>query len=214
METTAEPRIWRVPEMLEAILYELPMKDLLLDQRVCKAWKASVDSSTKLKKKLFLIPKGEICNSIGGEQYQATNSTASANYTGADLIIKPNEAGDIRPILNPLLSSTLKDFDFEGIDYHGKVAVDGFDICGEGNWKRVLLSQPPIKRSTAYIFWTDGGPLRTKILKNEMGLTMGDVTHAFHRETFRVGPEWWEMYDRCCVKLLDFEDQYDPDDDY
>lgn len=58
MANQHEHRIWHVPEMLEAILFDLPMKDLLLSQGVCKRWKSCIEASTKLRKKLFLSPDG------------------------------------------------------------------------------------------------------------------------------------------------------------
>jgi hypothetical protein len=41
-------------ELLELILLYLPMRDLLLAQRVCRQWRACIRSSARLKQKLFL----------------------------------------------------------------------------------------------------------------------------------------------------------------
>ncbi|KAK3684611.1 hypothetical protein LTR37_020111 [Vermiconidia calcicola] len=43
-------------ELVEAILSQLPMRDLLLAQRVCKHWKEVIDASSKLQKALFFQP--------------------------------------------------------------------------------------------------------------------------------------------------------------
>lgn len=59
-----EHRIFRIPEILEAILCELAMKDLLFSKAVCKTWRACVDGSIKLKKALFLVPDGKIRTSV------------------------------------------------------------------------------------------------------------------------------------------------------
>lgn len=45
-----------VTELLEAVLYQLPMKDLLFAQKVCSHWKAVIDTSDKLQKALFMKP--------------------------------------------------------------------------------------------------------------------------------------------------------------
>jgi hypothetical protein len=41
-------------ELLELILLKLPMRDLLLAQRVCRQWRACIRSSNRLQQKLFL----------------------------------------------------------------------------------------------------------------------------------------------------------------
>lgn len=45
-----------IPELLESILAELPMRDLLLYQRVSRAWKDSIAGSRKLRQQLYLVP--------------------------------------------------------------------------------------------------------------------------------------------------------------
>ncbi|KAF2207775.1 hypothetical protein CERZMDRAFT_102040 [Cercospora zeae-maydis SCOH1-5] len=52
----AADRALHVPELLERILLSLPMKDLLLDQRVSKYWKALIKNSPKLQQALFYRP--------------------------------------------------------------------------------------------------------------------------------------------------------------
>jgi hypothetical protein len=52
----AAARFFAIGELLEAILLELPIKDLLLSQRINKDCKRAVDSSTRIRKALFLIP--------------------------------------------------------------------------------------------------------------------------------------------------------------
>ncbi|KAK5732316.1 hypothetical protein LTR17_010630 [Elasticomyces elasticus] len=47
--------VFGIVELLEEILLQLPTKDLLLSQRVCKTWQAAC-TSTKICKALFLEP--------------------------------------------------------------------------------------------------------------------------------------------------------------
>ncbi len=42
-----------VTELLEMILFELPTRDLLFAQKVCKQWKAKIEQSSKLQQALF-----------------------------------------------------------------------------------------------------------------------------------------------------------------
>ena len=46
-----------ITELLEAILEEVPPKDLLRCQRVCRTWKDTIDGSTKLQEALFFKAK-------------------------------------------------------------------------------------------------------------------------------------------------------------
>ncbi|KAK4902922.1 hypothetical protein LTR27_000861 [Elasticomyces elasticus] len=50
--------VFGIAELLEKILLQLPTKDLLLSQRVCKTWQTTC-TSTKIRKALFLEPGTE-----------------------------------------------------------------------------------------------------------------------------------------------------------
>ena len=52
----ASVRVLDTVELLEHILYKLPMRDLLLSQRVCKQWQAVIKASKKLQCALFFEP--------------------------------------------------------------------------------------------------------------------------------------------------------------
>lgn len=54
-----EHRIFHVTELLEAILHELPIKDLLLVIRVCKTWKKTIDAFSKLQQSLFFLAEAD-----------------------------------------------------------------------------------------------------------------------------------------------------------
>ncbi|KAM3423861.1 hypothetical protein BST61_g1258 [Cercospora zeina] len=56
---TAAERAFHVAELLERILLSLLMKDILLNQRVSKFWKALVKNSPKLQQALFYWPDHE-----------------------------------------------------------------------------------------------------------------------------------------------------------
>ena len=43
-------------EIMESVLFALPMRDLLLAQRVCKQWQQLITQSPQLQRKLFLRP--------------------------------------------------------------------------------------------------------------------------------------------------------------
>lgn len=56
VQKTAVSQVFGVAELLEAILVELPMRDLLLSQRVSKTFQLTIKGSTKLQRKLFFVP--------------------------------------------------------------------------------------------------------------------------------------------------------------
>ncbi|KAK5680391.1 hypothetical protein LTS10_007318 [Elasticomyces elasticus] len=55
-QTTTPSAVFDVAELLEMIVLYLPMKDMQLSRAVCKTWKNGVDSSSKIKKALFMHP--------------------------------------------------------------------------------------------------------------------------------------------------------------
>lgn len=56
----AYQRVLLIPELLEAVLGELPCRDLLLAQRVSTLWRDAVRRSQKLQQALFLLPAGPL----------------------------------------------------------------------------------------------------------------------------------------------------------
>ena len=49
-------RVFNTVELIEAVLLELPLKDVLLAQRVCKTWQAAIAASSPLQRALCLRP--------------------------------------------------------------------------------------------------------------------------------------------------------------
>ncbi|KXS94196.1 hypothetical protein AC578_3326 [Pseudocercospora eumusae] len=56
LHQSAASRVCNITELLEAILLQLPTRDLLFAQWVCKQWQAVIEGSVSLKKALFLMP--------------------------------------------------------------------------------------------------------------------------------------------------------------
>ncbi|RMY68484.1 hypothetical protein D0864_11336 [Hortaea werneckii] len=53
----AAEQFFSTPELLELMLLELPMQDLLLAERVCLRFKATIDGSIKIRRALFFEPE-------------------------------------------------------------------------------------------------------------------------------------------------------------
>ncbi|KAK5128913.1 hypothetical protein LTR85_000246 [Meristemomyces frigidus] len=54
--SVAATKVFAIPEMLEHILSFLPFRDLLLAQRISEQFQQAIAASTKLRKKLHLVP--------------------------------------------------------------------------------------------------------------------------------------------------------------
>ena len=85
----AAARVFDTPELLERILLHLPLRDLLLAQRVRGSWRSLIDSSKKAQKALFLEPYSSLvvedCNQLW---YIKNDETSSLAFS---------------PLLNPFL---------------------------------------------------------------------------------------------------------------
>lgn len=187
MVNQAEHRIWRVPEMIEGILYQLPTKDLLFAKSVCKTWKDAIERSTKLQKRLFLIADGEVWSDLEAMK----------------------EAG-VRPKFNPLLQKHLRDLEdgFYRYTKHGKVVIRNTSRGCHRVWRRMLLVQPPVASfSTSVDFYKDEPeyddgliPEADVELENAKGLMMGHLTRAFGDEIDRARNRYGE-FEACTIKV-------------
>lgn len=110
MTTSAAERVFGVAELLEIVLASLPLKDILLVQRVSKDFRNSVKSSKRLQEALFLKP-AKLCGvNAASEAGCARESGAQVDVTAAGasnkwlVLQKKLHHRRIHPVpLNPLL---------------------------------------------------------------------------------------------------------------
>ena len=57
--SSAGSRLASIPELLEVVLLHLPIRDLLLAQRVSRCFKALIDRSQTIQGRLFFLPESE-----------------------------------------------------------------------------------------------------------------------------------------------------------
>ncbi|KAH7310355.1 hypothetical protein BKA65DRAFT_518931 [Rhexocercosporidium sp. MPI-PUGE-AT-0058] len=86
---TAMSRVFAIPELFEAILIQLSMRDLLLGQLVCTAWTRTISTSPPLQQKLFF-------RTISSTTFQRNDSTKKKRKTD--------------PEFNPLLAALFPPF--------------------------------------------------------------------------------------------------------
>jgi hypothetical protein len=58
--------VFNVTELLELVLLAVPVKDVLVLQRVCKDWQAAIEGSTRIQQALFRRPVSEVLQSPPG----------------------------------------------------------------------------------------------------------------------------------------------------
>jgi hypothetical protein len=82
-ELTMASSIFGVPELMEAILLELPMKDVLLSRRVNKQFKATIEGSVELQQALFFVPSCQ-------RSTQDTKSTTATDHYLSEPLVRPS----------------------------------------------------------------------------------------------------------------------------
>lgn len=73
-------RIWDIPEVVENILLFLPMRDLLLDQRVCTRWQNVIQAAPRLQQALFFRPVSNLSVGKDGRIERESNSILEATF--------------------------------------------------------------------------------------------------------------------------------------
>jgi hypothetical protein len=128
-QLTARETAIGLPEILEAILFELPLQDLLVHaQLVSHTWKTTIQSSTVLQQHLFFLPA------------QPSTSTSFPRIK-----------------LNPLLHSSFPPWfennthnrynrgaEFKTLDWNSTPKKRVAYARKEASWRSMLLCQPPV----------------------------------------------------------------------
>ncbi|KAI7509240.1 hypothetical protein KC347_g5410 [Hortaea werneckii] len=89
-------KVFGIPELAEAILLNLPMKDLLFAQLICKDIKNLIDGSTRIQRALFFLP-GEATSAHFGSKHMS--APFNWLHEGKDLGF-PSEGGvNVNPLI-------------------------------------------------------------------------------------------------------------------
>lgn len=159
--------MFNVPELLEAILLGLPIKDILVNsQRVCKQWHATIQSSPQLQKAPFFQPLDTTRLALGSEHAESGRSS---------YIWRQNE-GDVREHrvqANPWLGRYLSRIHN---DLRGGMKET---MCRpEPSWRRMLIAQPAISSAEAYCCQYPYHGSRTTRITRAEGIRVGDLIHV------------------------------------
>ena len=151
-------------ELLEIILMYLPMKDLLLSQRVCRSWHALINTSIRLRRALFLepVPCGDISYIDWRLDDKGFYDDVHARLSLGDHLRGPNrdqiprrypshwgktrnDQGRYRIFVNPLLEQLFPVLTADGLYWHGKTDDLPKPVLYEhASWRFMFFTQPPV----------------------------------------------------------------------
>ncbi|EME39573.1 hypothetical protein DOTSEDRAFT_75287 [Dothistroma septosporum NZE10] len=164
--------------ILGKIFVHLPMRDILVNiQRTCRLWRNVVRDTDKVQKALFLKPISQ-----KGLIYM---SEAEAKK-GAGWLGRVGKSAEI--FEHPLAT--------RGDTALRKYYIANIGGRAEASWRRMLISQPPMKAVIASQ-WVNGEQIEKFIVAKSVGITLGEVVEAFHeRNVFYVtfqGYQAWKQ---------------------
>jgi len=138
-------KVLAIPELLKDILSDLDVKTLLLSQRVCKAFRATITKSTRLQQALFLTPVPTITSGAGFP----TINPLLLNMRKGFKIDSYGAYGCFRFVKNhEFLDDEQYDKakeDMLRVEYNATNWWDGHNSPDRvrGGWEKMLMAQPP-----------------------------------------------------------------------
>ncbi|KAK4949418.1 hypothetical protein LTR10_012036 [Elasticomyces elasticus] len=166
MRSSASAQVFGLPGLLESVLLQLPMKDLLLAQKICKDFKNVIDSSPTIQRALcFILGAFSDVNYVGRPHQQKYKTrTLKTGYA-----------------LNPLITTYSYDLFLSG------AFRPGFPGCSQramGSYSRMLLTQPPSDTTLLFRVWeVCRGWLPNKLctVSAPCGESFGDLVQRFKK---------------------------------
>ncbi|KXT05090.1 hypothetical protein AC578_7578 [Pseudocercospora eumusae] len=151
----AATKVFNIGELAEAILVQLPTRDLLLAQRVSKAFKHTIDTSRPIQKALFLLP-GERSDPNVHDELTIDGEHAASTIPGAMDLQSSIEHTGIA--VNPLLircmrMQTLAEWPCAEVcgEFPNMLKARLIKSPPEASCRRMFLSQPPMEFQTTSI---------------------------------------------------------------
>ncbi|KAK4500209.1 hypothetical protein PRZ48_008395 [Zasmidium cellare] len=195
-QSTAAHRTFTVPEVLEMIFLPLSIPDLLSKiPRVCKHWKARVDSSVKLQRALFFKPSTDV---MIKQQEEGMPGLCFELIQGSD------KMWTYPIIANPFLFEISNDYLVSHAD--ASRMPKGIDRP-EASWRRMLVTQPPMDNVHVHSQWCGCENLdldldcRTKApAQGKEGVKMGQVVREGATPMYTT--RWEEMQAESAGRML------------
>ena len=172
----AGPKLASTPELLEVVLLYLPMRDLLLAQRVSKTFKAVIDNTQAIQRRLFLLPEPEPPRLRETEVRINPLLADEKSFIGIPLYRSKHEDITSRPVFvigsqwnsrklrvascevlgikeHPTARSTceawIKLARLPGTTCYGR--ADKVGKSTRGSWRGIYLTQPPLRIMHSFV---------------------------------------------------------------
>lgn len=143
-------------ELLENVLEQLPMRDLLLAQRVCRKWKAVIEGSEYMQQLLFFQPgKAKFCwkyNDSDDVSRSENLVRVEAEYQLLDeeaATTRLYDEGEFNPLVFNQQSDDVIPY-WESAQESGNAFAEFLPQFGhkswsykQASWRRMLVTQPP-----------------------------------------------------------------------
>lgn len=187
-------------ELLEAILIHLPPKDVLVVQRVSKAWQGTIKGSLLLQRALFYVPTQLDMVTVGTGPTHANLSTVtddvSAHSLTTDIFAK--DSCVLNPVLKTLIPPKSPQSAGDGTITHNRLQF--FTLTAKASWKTMQLTQPRATRIALTKSYRQSSlcscPLcvhrkneHNAQMSNEHGLTIGDFVDDILKDGL-IGPHF------------------------
>ncbi|KAL2833484.1 hypothetical protein BJY01DRAFT_239519 [Aspergillus pseudoustus] len=204
----ATGRVLRLPELFEQILTNLPMRDLLLAQRVCRRWKEFILSSRRLKHKLFLqtprsCPQPEASTNI--EFNPLLQDMFPGFFAHLETLdwgnVDDAPAGRIPPRWDYSVQRTPRELSLEEQEWYRTPTKREAVLRPEASWRRMFPSHPPprlVDFQSAHVGCSCGGA-ETLISR---------LTRQYERFNRNPGARMWLIWDAVMHVLDDFPDGF------
>ncbi|KAK4498554.1 hypothetical protein PRZ48_011212 [Zasmidium cellare] len=184
-DSTAGPKLASIPELVETIALQLPLRDILLAQQVNRFWSGVIQGSSKLQKALFFQPGVDEtltirgmsdylnfdCDCIKTPLPPRTFHLERPNHTvNPRWAMNETDRTDYVVTINPFLLNPGYDiaYDIEGALEDFAKAVDR-----DASLRRMLFTSPPVAR----LIMHNSGELVHLICRKPgaAGVTVADV---------------------------------------
>ena len=141
-----------IPELLQSILILLPLRSLLLSQRVCRTFKLLIDSSPSLQRALYFRP----APSASFRRQERNHLLAEVFAPWFPSTTRPVTGMRRRDLRNPDWNSSNRPGthterqDLRNLDWNSSDEKREAYMRSGASWRRMLVAQPPLRKLAVY----------------------------------------------------------------
>lgn len=215
----AAAKAFHVRELLEAILLELPTKDMFYVKAVSKSWKEAIGSSIRLQRAMHLVPDGEVLQPLRNYPFE--------RLTGEDYV-RDLPVMEPRPLATQprflcldgcVLGEDYPDWGhFDNIRRKDDLTDDPPElswhnirlVCDTGSrillpriCRSLYLCQPPVAAALLSVCRNNCGDVVEAVIYDRGGITLGLVADVYaevrkgvdkRRDGRYYSDAWWRDY--------------------